>query len=115
MNTRRHFIKNAMSLGGLLLGGVFIFSNCGDGKKPATEEKKPTSCKDLSGVSPEEIDKRKKLGYVEKSPIPDSKCGNCKLFLPPGKDEHCGTCSLFKGPVEVEGYCTYYAPLTEAE
>ncbi|WP_343305805.1 high-potential iron-sulfur protein [Chitinophaga niabensis] len=116
MNTRRHFIKNAMSLGGLLLGGAFIFSGCGDGQKPAaTKDKKPTSCSDLSGISAEEKDKRKKLGYVEKSPIPDSKCGNCKLYLPPGKDEHCGSCSLFKGPIEVEGYCTYYAPLTEGE
>lgn len=114
MNTRRDFIRNAMSLSGLLLGGAFLFSGCGnDSKKPAAEEKhKPASCSDMTGVSPEEIEKRKKLGYVEKSPIADSSCGNCKLFLPPGEGESCGSCSLFKGPVEEGGYCTYYAPLT---
>lgn len=105
-------------MGGMLLGGVFFISGCGDGKKPAKETKdagetkKPESCSDLSGVSEEEKDKRKKLGYVEETPIADSKCGNCKLYLPPGENEHCGSCSLFKGPVEENGYCTYYAPLS---
>lgn len=103
-----------MSLSGLLIGGAFIFSGCGNGsKKPDTKkEHKPTSCSDLTGVSPEEIEKRKKLGYVEKSPIADSTCGSCKLYLPPGEGESCGSCSLFKGPVEEGGYCTYFAPLT---
>ncbi len=110
MNTRREFIKHAFGASGMLLGGMFI-SSCGGGQKPA-DKKQPASCSDLSGVSEEEKEKRKKLGYVEETPIPDSKCGNCKLYLPPGDDEACGSCSLFKGPVEENGYCTYYAPLS---
>ena len=115
MNTRRDFIRNAFGLSGILLGGAFFISSCGNGKKPAKdtgEKKQPSSCKDLSGVSAEEKEKRQKLGYVEETPIADSKCGNCKLYLPPGENEHCGSCSLFKGPVEENGYCTYYAPLS---
>lgn len=116
MNTRRHFIKNAIGMSGLLLGGAFLFPHCGNGEKPAKEKTgeshKPTSCRDMTGVSKEEIEKRKKLGYVEETPIADSNCGNCKLYLPPGEGETCGSCSLFKGPVEENGYCTYYAPLS---
>ena len=115
MNTRRDFIRNAIGMSGLLLGGSFFISRCGNPKQPAKdagESKKPVSCSDLSGVSPEEIEKRKRLGYVDETPISDSNCGNCKLYLPPGKGESCGSCSLFKGPVEVNGYCTYYAPVS---
>ncbi|MGN6510941.1 MAG: high-potential iron-sulfur protein [Chitinophaga sp.] len=114
MNTRREFIKYAFGASGMLLGGVF-FAGCGGGQKSPDREdakKQPASCSDLSGVSKEEKEKRKKLGYVEETPIPDSKCGNCKLYLPPGEHETCGSCSLFKGPVEENGYCTYYAPLS---
>lgn len=115
MNTRRHFIKNALGLSSLLLGGAFFIGSCGNGEKAAKDtgkSHKPTSCSDLSGISEEEIEKRKRLGYVEETPIPDNRCGNCKLYLPPGEGESCGTCSLFKGPVEENGYCTYYAPLS---
>ena len=111
MSTRRHFIKRVMGMSALLLGPAVIFSSCGN--QPAAkkeQEHKPTSCKDLEGVSKEEIEKRKKLGYVDESPIPDNKCSNCKLYLPPAAEGDCGTCSLFKGPVEAGGYCTYYAP-----
>ena len=102
-----------MGLGALLAGNAWLFS-CGNaGKSPDAEDKKPapTSCRDLTGISAEEIEKRKKLGYVDESPIADNKCNNCKLYLPPGSEGGCGSCTLFKGPVEAEGYCTYYAPL----
>lgn len=74
------------------------------------QQKNP--CDDLSGVSPEEIEKRKKLAYVTKTPIPDSHCSNCTLYLPPAKDKPCGGCMLFKGPVRPEGYCAYWAPIS---
>ncbi|GEO04756.1 hypothetical protein AAE02nite_24200 [Adhaeribacter aerolatus] len=68
-------------------------------------------CDDLTGVVPGEIEKRKKFAYVGVSPIPDNRCGNCKLFLPPGAGKACGGCLLFKGPVRETGYCTYWAPI----
>jgi hypothetical protein len=76
----------------------------------SAQQKNP--CDDLSGVSAEEIEKRKKLAYVNKTPIPDSHCSNCTLYLPPAKDKPCGGCMLFKGPVRPEGYCAYWAPIT---
>ena len=68
-------------------------------------------CDDLTGVSADEVAKRKKLAYVNKTPIPDSHCSNCALYLPPAKDKPCGGCMLFKGPVRAEGYCAYWAPV----
>ncbi len=78
-----------------------------------TPKKADNTCDDLTGVAPGEIDKRKKFAYVNNSPIPDSRCGNCKLFLPPGPGKPCGGCLLFKGPVRETGYCTYWAPTEE--
>lgn len=82
----------------------------GQNQKNAVVKKNP--CDDLTGVSQEEVEKRKKLAYVNKTPIPDSHCSNCALYLPPGKDKACGGCLLFKGPVRPEGYCAYWAPIT---
>lgn len=90
-----------------------IKANQGQTQQPAqaaAEQKNP--CDDLTGVTAEEIEKRKKLAYVNKTPIPDSHCSNCTLYLPPAKDKPCGGCMLFKGPVRQEGYCAYWAPIT---
>lgn len=95
------------------VGQDTLKSNQGQVPQPAQElaqQKHP--CDDLSGVSAEEIEKRKKLAYVNKTPIPDSHCSNCTLYLPPAKDKPCGGCLLFKGPVRSEGYCAYWAPIS---
>lgn len=76
-----------------------------------TIRKAKEPCDDMTGVSPAELAKRKKLAYVNKSPIEDSHCGNCALYLIPGKGKACGGCALFKGPVRAEGYCAYWAPI----
>lgn len=76
------------------------------------EAQQKNPCDDLTGVSAEEIEKRKKLAYVNKTPIPDSRCSNCTLYIPPAKDKPCGGCMLFKGPVRPEGYCAYWAPIS---
>ena len=88
------------------------FDNINQTKQPAPKKapaKNP--CDDLTGVSADELAKRKKLAYVNQSPIPDSQCGNCALYMPPAKGKSCGGCMLFKGPVRSEGYCAYWAPI----
>ncbi|MFA6946624.1 MAG: high-potential iron-sulfur protein [Pedobacter sp.] len=119
--SRRKFIGKYMFAGSVALGtGILIAGSSfrtmakgGDSKQqpktPQPEQKNP--CDDLTGVSAEEVAKRKKLAYVNKTPIPDSHCSNCALYLPPGKDKPCGGCILFKGPVRAEGYCAYWAPI----
>lgn len=78
---------------------------------PQASAAAPDPCDDLTGVSPGEIEKRKKLAYVNKSPLADSRCGNCSLYVPPADGKPCGGCMLFKGPVRAGGYCTYWAPI----
>jgi hypothetical protein len=46
---------------------------------------------------------------VDDSPIAENQCNNCNLYLPPKGDKPCGGCILFQGPVQPEGYCTYWA------
>lgn len=79
-------------------------------KKLVPQDKLKNPCDDLSKVSAEEILKRKKLAYVSQSPVEDSQCSNCNLFIP-APDKPCGACLLFKGPVSPEGHCAYWAPI----
>jgi hypothetical protein len=120
--SRRKFIGKYVLAGSVAFGSVLLIAgntarsmaNEGDSKKPSKNpqplQKNP--CDDLTGVSTDEVAKRKKLAYVNKTPIPDSHCSNCALYLPPAKDKPCGACMLFKGPVRAEGYCAYWAPVS---
>lgn len=132
----KYFYTSSILLGGgILLGCTSLKSVAKDIPDPAAADSKnagrntvqasqaPASqtpleaqqknpCDDLTGISAEEIEKRKKLAYVNKTPIPDSHCSNCTLYIPPAKDKPCGGCMLFKGPVRPEGYCAYWAPIS---
>ena len=119
--SRRRFIGKYVLTGSLAIGsGLLIAGNTarsmaneGDSKKHPKNHQplQKNPCDDLTGVSADEVAKRKKLAYVNKTPIPDSHCSNCALYLPPAKDKPCGGCMLFKGPVRAEGYCAYWAPV----
>lgn len=65
---------------------------------------------DVAALSAEDLKSRHALGYVDKTPMKEKRCDNCKLFVPAGEGKACGTCPLFKGPVLPKGYCTYWAP-----
>lgn len=121
---RREFCAAILGNGALLLGAGAVLTGCGGSEnkqeKAAAENKpeapqaadtKPAAdpCTDFSNVEPSEIEKRNALGYVEKSPISDNTCENCKLFVPGKEGSNCGGCMLFKGPVFLDAYCTYWA------
>jgi len=107
----------------LLAGGVFVAScNSNPQEKKAgsqandaelnpehSKESTELICGDYSNVSKEELDKRKKLGYADKSPDPERECVECNLYIPNGQEKKCGGCILFQGPVNAEGTCTYWA------
>lgn len=115
--SRRAFLfKNMIGSAALWGSGWLLtsFKATQDGTKALVQEtpnKGDNPCDDLTGVTPSEVEKRKKFAYGTTSPIPDSRCGNCKLFLPAGAGKACGGCLLFKGPVRETGYCTYWAPI----
>lgn len=128
--SRRKFISKHLFSGAVMVGGALFLGsksllaaanesrknlkNTGDEpfqqvKKGAqTPAKNP--CDDMTGVAPAELEKRKKLAYVPKSPIPDNTCSSCALYLPPAAGKACGGCALFKGPVRPGGSCAYWAP-----
>jgi hypothetical protein len=114
--SRRKFIHKYLVAGTALFGGGLFFGGCNSKSSEKNEDEAIASnlksCSDLSGVSESEIQKRKSFGYTEESPIPDNKCGNCSLYIPPEGNKKCGECMLFKGPVYASAYCTYWAPLT---
>ncbi len=112
----KYILAGSIAIGtGIVLAGSSFRSMAKEGgsnqqpKTPQPAQKNP--CDDLTGVSADEVAKRKKLAYVNKTPIPDSHCSNCALYLPPAKDKPCGGCMLFKGPVRTDGYCAYWAPI----
>src|SRR5690554_5596528 len=107
-NSRRKFIHTCVGI----IGGGLILKSCGSGDKGEREEEAFTGdpCENMAGFSDEELAKRKQLGYVDKTPIPENRCDNCQLYIPAKSDKECGGCMLFKGPVYEEAYCTYWAP-----
>lgn len=113
-HSRRNFLfKLANAVVAVI--SVSALAGCENKKEATTDpqsqnEKPVLSCDDLTGVSENDLAIRKKLGYVEESPIAENKCHNCNLYLPPKEGHACGGCMLFKGPVFSDAYCTYWAP-----
>ncbi|HRE51626.1 MAG TPA: hypothetical protein PK339_09400 [Flavitalea sp.] len=115
--SRRRFISQYTTRCAALMGTMFLLYGCGDDEKPAAKEEntdKPATdrCNDFTGVSEEELDKRKRMAYVDKSQIPDNSCGNCGLYIPWEDQTACGGCLLFKGPVREEGHCIQWVAKT---
>ncbi|WP_316812720.1 high-potential iron-sulfur protein [Pedobacter heparinus] len=116
--SRRKFISKSLYLGSMFFGGALLLGSGAIANDKTTPDQDPKQvkkdpCDDMTGVSPAELAKRKKLAYVNKSPIEDSHCSNCALYLHPAKGKACGGCVLFKGPVRPTGYCAYWAPISE--
>lgn len=129
-NSRREFLQKFLSAGLVLTAGTAVLSSCnpespkeGQVAKDAAPKATPDTatsasaakgaedfkCGDYSNVSPEELAKRKKLGYEEHASDPERECVKCNLFIPKGEEKTCGGCILFKGPVNKDGSCTYWA------
>ncbi len=116
--SRRQFINQCAGQCTALLGMTFLLNSCGSNNKSkpeAVEENagKPADpCNDLTGISAEELDKRKRMAYVDKSEVPGSSCESCGLYIPWQDQTTCGGCLLFKGPVHAEGHCTQWVAKT---
>ena len=118
--SRRKFIHYCAGRSAALLGAMFLLNSCGNNNngipaadkevtdKPDTHKTAADPCNDFSGVNAEELEKRKKFGYIDKSTIADNSCSNCGLYLPGAQISKCGKCLLFKGPVQADGHCIQY-------
>lgn len=111
--SRRVFFSRLAAVSSLSIPVATFLSACNkkeENVETVDVKAEPADCRDLSAVSKADIATREKLAYVNESPIPDNQCANCNLYLPPSGGKKCGGCMLFKGPVEAQGYCTYWAP-----
>lgn len=112
--SRRQFINQCAGQCTALLGMTFLLNSCGGSNKDESVEDEENSgkpagpCNDFTGVNTEELDKRKRMAYVDKSEMPESSCESCGLYIPWKDQATCGGCLLFKGPVRAEGYCTQW-------
>lgn len=119
--SRRNFISKCAGGCITLLGASFLLHSCGNNSPSPAENKGDSSksaattadaCKDFSGVSAEELEKRKKMGYVDQSTVAGNSCANCGLYVTTSPEAPCGKCLLFKGPVMAEGHCVQYVAKT---
>ena len=99
--SRREALKRSLSLA-VIAVGVPLVGAC---------SKKPTEihCDDTAGLKPDEIEARKTLAYVDRSPDPNKQCQNCQQLVAPPNDTSCGTCKVLKGSVHPNGYCKSWA------
>ena len=109
--SRRKFLERCSSIPLCWLGTFLLFQTSCRSDPQESGESATGSCTDFSKVPENDLALRKSFAYVESSPVPDSRCDNCKLWLPPKEGQECGGCLLFKGPVYAAGHCTYWAPV----
>lgn len=106
--TRKDFLKK---VGVLSAVGVTTaaLAACGGGSDSKKTAAKADPCKDTSGLSQDELNKRTTFKYVEASADPVKVCSKCALYKAPAGGSACGGCTLFAGPVTENGYCTAWA------
>lgn len=117
--SRKQFLQRCALLGAAAVGGGSLLAGCGGGadsgesgqQTAAETETKSTAaggdpCGDTSGLSETDLQMRKNLKYVARSPEEEKYCSNCKFYQADQYGEQCGGCQLFKGPVHPDGYCT---------
>ena len=110
--TRRKLFGIFFRSGSIVLAAAY-FAACGEDKSKEQVANPVDACRDLSEVPETDLNARKKLGYVNESPMSEKTCNKCNLWLPPSAKKACGGCMLFKGPVEPSGYCTYWVAQQE--
>jgi len=77
---------------------------------PGCRQNHDFSCTSVVGLTPQEIQVRARLAYVDRSPDLAKNCANCNQFLLPPEAGKCGACKIMKGPVHPLGHCTSYVP-----
>lgn len=102
--SRRDLLRKTL-LASAAFGAAGVLAACS--KK---EEAKALTCTDTAGLSPQEIEARTTLGYVDKAPDATKKCSGCALYNPAPAPNACGGCKALKGPIHPDGWCKSFAP-----
>lgn len=102
--TRRDVLRRSLSLAVIAVGAPAL------GACKSTP--KEIHCDDTTGMAPGDIETRKALAYVDRSPDPNKQCQNCAQFIAPPNATTCGGCKVVKGPIHPNGYCKSWAAKT---
>lgn len=102
--SRRQFLSR-VAVAGAALSAPAVLAACGGGGAPTTA----SACDGYAALTPEEIQARQTLQYVDTTPDAAKNCANCIQYIPPAGEGACGGCKLFAGPVVANGYCAVWA------
>ena len=99
--TRRTLLRRSLTLSVGVAAAAVLGAACKGTPKELV-------CTDTVGLPPVDIQTRKALEYVDKSPDPQKACASCAQYVgaPVGS---CAGCKMFKGPVNPKGYCKAWA------
>lgn len=109
--SRRTFLRQAITVGALGIGGGALLSACGKkegGEKPAAAGA-AGGCDDVSALAAADQAFRKTNEYKEASTEAGKNCEGCQLFTPPVGGAACGACKVLKGSVNPAGWCKLWA------
>ena len=95
--TRRRVLAVVGASGAAALGAT-VLGACGD---------KELTCTDTTGLTPQQVQQREALGYIDRSNDPTKNCANCNFFQAAG--DQCGGCQIMPGPIHPEGNCNSWA------
>ena|SRR5579883_1135501 len=100
--TRRDILRKSVLLGVAAAGAGALAAACKDTPKEI-------HCDDTTGIAPTDVETRKTLAYIDRTPDPNKMCQNCQQFVAPPSATQCGTCKVLKGNVHPNGYCKSWA------
>ncbi|MEL6616379.1 MAG: high-potential iron-sulfur protein [Bacteroidota bacterium] len=104
--SRRQFLSR-VAVAGAALSAPAVLAACGGGGAPSIA----SACDGYADLSPEEIQVRQNLNYVDVTPNTAQNCANCIQYIPPASESPCAGCKLFAGPVLANGYCSVWAAM----
>lgn len=113
--TRRSFIQRTAAVGAVTVGSGYLLAGCSGGTSTGGEgggETAALDCSDISALTPEQVQTRTSLVYVEKSELPDKNCLNCQQYTAGASADACGTCTVVPGPINPAGNCTAWVQKT---
>ena len=71
-------------------------------------KKSPPATCPASSLTPDDLNVRTVLGYVDSSPDPAKTCAKCQQYVPA---DPCGSCKVVKGAIHPDGYCRVFVAL----
>jgi len=86
-------------------GVALVISGVGCRRKTVA----PFACTESHGLSPDDAQARKTLGYAEPATDAARTCAACQQFVPAPDGETCGACKVLKGPIHPHGTCKVFA------